>query len=176
MRCWPSVARKGRPPSLTSPTDCEQVPSKRRRRTRSTPLPGIMENAIDLTPNAWHLRDAPDPEGTTVWTVYEMALFRRGLGIAHILVDVTPAGRAWRAHMCSWRSISPWCRCSTSLSGYPLSLLSRLMRFSRIPKNCCAHGGRRDGQSIPSPPSQMNDMEMMGPLSRNLTIKQTTHS
>ena len=40
-------------PSLTSPTDSEQVPSKRRGRTRYTPLTGIMETVIYVVPNAW---------------------------------------------------------------------------------------------------------------------------
>ena len=43
------------PPTMMEPTlkESEQASSKRRRRTRYTPLPGIMENAVYLAPSAW---------------------------------------------------------------------------------------------------------------------------
>ena len=37
-----------------------------------------------------HLRDAPDPEGTMVWKVYEMALFGLGLGIPRPFLGCRP--------------------------------------------------------------------------------------
>ena len=42
-------------PSLPEPPMMEpdRTPAKRRRRTRFTPLPVIMENAVYLAPNAW---------------------------------------------------------------------------------------------------------------------------
>jgi len=44
------------PPMMTEPTllESERASSKRCRRTRYTPLPGIMENAVFLAPSAWH--------------------------------------------------------------------------------------------------------------------------
>ena len=61
--------------------ESERASAKRRRRTRYTALPGILENAIYPGPkrvatNATRLT----PEATMVWTVYEMALFGRELG------------------------------------------------------------------------------------------------
>ena len=98
LRCLPNVARKGRPRQVSPARRTLNKFLRNAADEHDTLLYlGIRENVIYLAPNAWHLRDAPDPEGTTVWAVYEMALFRRELGVAHILVDVTPAGRAWRA-------------------------------------------------------------------------------
>ena len=46
-------------PSLTSPTDSEQVPWKRHRRTLCTTMLGIMDNPTYLAPSAWlHTRHA----------------------------------------------------------------------------------------------------------------------
>ena len=89
----------------------------------------LLRNAADLhssplclrpcrTRSSWlqtpgHLYDTPNFERVMVWTVYEMATFGRGLEIsstrsrvpagrvllAHAVV--TPAGRAWRAHIYS---------------------------------------------------------------------------
>ena len=42
-------------PSLTSPTDSEQVPSKRRRRTQNAPLLGALQDTVFLAPDAWPL-------------------------------------------------------------------------------------------------------------------------
>ena len=42
------------PPVVEPPlVEPDRTSAKRRRRTRYTPLPGIMENAVYLAPNAW---------------------------------------------------------------------------------------------------------------------------
>ena len=38
-------------PTLTSPTNSEEAPSKRRRRTQYAPLPGALQDAVRLTPS-----------------------------------------------------------------------------------------------------------------------------
>ena len=55
------------PPMMMEPTlmESERASSKRRRRTRYTPLPGIMENAVYLAQARGPLRDAPD----LAWTL-----------------------------------------------------------------------------------------------------------
>ena len=43
-----------KPPLLEPPrVEPDRILAKRRRRTRFTPLPGIMEHAVYLAPNAW---------------------------------------------------------------------------------------------------------------------------
>ena len=42
------------PPMVKPPmVEFDRASAKRRRRTRYTPLPGIMENAVYLAPSAW---------------------------------------------------------------------------------------------------------------------------
>ena len=42
------------PPMMEAPVvECERTSAKRRRRTRHTPLPGILENAVYLAPITW---------------------------------------------------------------------------------------------------------------------------
>ena len=42
------------PPMVEPPlVDSDRASAKRRRQTRYTPLPGIMENAVYLAPTAW---------------------------------------------------------------------------------------------------------------------------
>ena len=55
-------------PSLTSPTDSEQAPLKRRRGTRYTPLPRVFEDTIFQAPDAWPLiRHALDVRSVSSW-------------------------------------------------------------------------------------------------------------
>ena len=41
------------PPMIEPMMEPERASAKRRRRTRYTPLPGMMENAVNLAPSAW---------------------------------------------------------------------------------------------------------------------------
>ena len=64
-------------PSLTSTTDSEHAADE-----HDTLLClGSWRILFTWSETRGHQRDAPDPKSAMVWTVYEMALFGRGLGM-----------------------------------------------------------------------------------------------
>ena len=136
----------------------EQAPSKRRRRTQYASLPGVLQDAVFLAPDArGHLYDTPDSERVMVWTVYEMASFGRGIPD----LSWVPAGRAWRAHIYSERSISP---CTLSLP--PHRGRRHTFTSARICTSMsCSHGGTTNFQGIVE--HMTNELTALAPLTRD---------
>ena len=92
------------PPMVEPPmVDSDRAPAKRRRRTRYSPLPGIMENAVYLAPSSW-------PPTRRAWLCGRCARWQYGRGAWHpptlswVPPNTSPAwqatGRASCAYVC----------------------------------------------------------------------------
>ena len=91
LRCWPSVARKGRSRQVSAARWILNKFLRNATDEHDTPFClGPWRMPFSSHQTRGHLRDATDPEGTMVWMVYEMALFQLGLDISRPSLGCQP--------------------------------------------------------------------------------------